>query len=298
MTVQGGEDHLAWIELQLPLGLPGSGRQRYAAAMHLYRRGLLSADILEAYRVCSPKDWEDPDLLLAARRIRPVEKVAVPADRAIARLIEEIDRYLSGFSGVGVAEVRGRIARWSGGGVRPKPGKGNPVVDANLGPALSALEQTHPALADAISVASPHLSWITYGEYPPDEIGAAFLSGHAFASLIGGGAPIHAAEFDLGLFIIAPDVLSRDHAHPAPELYAPLTGPHGWRFGPETPLVIKPAHVPVWNRPHAPHMTKVGPVPFLCIFGWTQDVDLPAYVLPARDWAGLESLKIGERDGS
>ena len=73
-----------------------------------------------------------------------------------------------------------------------------------------------------------------------------------------------------------------------------MTGPHGWRFGPGTPLIVKPAHEPVWNPPDAPHMTKIGPVPFLCIFGWTKDVMLPARVLPAADWAELEALRIGE----
>jgi hypothetical protein len=48
--------------------------------------------------------------------------------------------------------------------------------------------------------------------------------------------------------------------------------------------VIKPAHVPVWNPPNQPHMTKVGSVPFLCLFGWTRDVSEPAQVIPADDW--------------
>ena len=81
-------------------------------------------------------------------------------------------------------------------------------------------------------------------------------------------------------------------AHKAPELYAPLTGPHGWRFGPGLPLDIKAAHVPVWNAPQRPHLTKVGPVPFLCIFCWTRDVNDTAVVLPADDWAVLEALRI------
>jgi hypothetical protein len=111
-------------------------------------------------------------------------------------------------------------------------------------------------------------------------------------SLIGEGAAIPAEDFDLGLFLIAPHVLYRDHAHPAPELYAPLTGPHGWRFGPGTPLTVKAAHEPVWNLPDAPHLTKVGPVPFLCVFGWTKDTHLPARVIPATDWPELEAMRI------
>ncbi|MDZ7908534.1 MAG: dimethylsulfonioproprionate lyase family protein [Gemmobacter sp.] len=118
----------------------------------------------------------------------------------------------------------------------------------------------------------------------------AFADGHAFASLLGEAAPIPAQDFDLGLFLIAPHVLYRDHAHAAPELYAPLTGPHGWRFGPGRPLVLKPAHQPVWNPPQRPHLTKVGALPFLCLFAWTREVNSPARVIPADDWPALEAL--------
>ncbi len=164
------------------------------------------------------------------------------------------------------------------------------MVDAQLGHALAALAPTHLALAAAIAGASPALNWITYDSYPPDQIGAAFRNAHAFASLIGTQAPYFAADFDFGLFLVAPHVLYRDHCHAAPELYAPLTGPHGWRFGVDRPLVLKPAHDPVWNDPFRPHLTKVGPTPFLAFFGWTRDVNEPASVLPATDWPALEAL--------
>ncbi len=56
--------------------------------------------------------------------------------------------------------------------------------------------------------------------------------------------------------------------------------------------MIRPAHQPVWNDPMAPHLTKVGWVPFLSLFGWTRDVAEPAVVLPATDWAELDAWKI------
>ncbi len=61
---------------------------------------------------------------------------------------------------------------------------------------------------------------------------------------------------------------------------------------PDRPLVVKPAHRPVWNEPFRPHLTKVGPVPFLALFGWTRDVNDPARVLPATDWPSLEALRL------
>ena len=55
--------------LYTPLGLPGSGRQRYAAAMTLYQAGVISEAALEAYRICSPLDAQDPVSLLLERRL-------------------------------------------------------------------------------------------------------------------------------------------------------------------------------------------------------------------------------------
>jgi hypothetical protein len=51
--------------------------------------------------------------------------------------------------------------------------------------------------------------------------------------------------------------------------------------------------MPVWNDPHRPHMTKVGTIPFLALFGWTADVTEAAVVIPASDWAELEALRLG-----
>ena len=214
------------------------------------------------------------------------------ADAAIPALIDEADRYLSTLPGPGVAEVRAGIAAARGGAVTLAPAP-NAVVTAHLATALDQLVQTHPALAAAIAGAASHLKWLSYDEYPPDQIGEAFRTGHAYASIIGEDAAVPASDFDLGLFLIAPHVLYRDHCHKAPELYVPLTGPHGWRFGPGMPLIVKPAHHPVWNDPYAPHLTKVGAVPLLCLFGWTRDVAEVARVIPAPDWAELEALRLG-----
>lgn len=46
--------------LNTPVGAPGSGGVRYAAAMHFYQQGLISARLLEVYRQCSKFDHEDP----------------------------------------------------------------------------------------------------------------------------------------------------------------------------------------------------------------------------------------------
>lgn len=275
--------------LATPLAEPGSGRHRYGAAMTFYNAGQIGADVLEVYRICANLDAEDPAAIMAERGLPDVAAASEDPAQKIAALAEAADRYLGTLPGPGVAEVRAGLAAVRPFAPHPQPVSPNPVVDAHLQTALDLLENTHPALAAAIAEAAPHLPWVTYDAYPRALIGDAFATGHAFASIVGEASAIRARDYDLGLFLIAPRVLYRDHAHAAPELYVPLTGPHGWRFGPGLPIVTKPAHEPVWNDPHDPHATRVGDVPFLAIFGWTRDVNEPAYVIAADDWAELES---------
>lgn len=279
--------------LGIPLGGRGSGRARYAQAMALYFDGHLSAAQLEAYRTAAASDQAPPAGELAARGLPLPEGASPSAEVALRALVDESDRYLATLPGDGVAEVRAGIARWRQGPATPADAAPNAVRDAHLPAALAALAPGQPALAAAIAAAAPHLRWITYDLYDPALIGPHFAKGHAYASILGEDGVIPARDYDLGVFIIAPHVLYRDHHHPAPELYAPLTGPHGWRFGAGRPLVTKPAHTPVWNPSNRPHATKVGAVPFLCLFGWTRDVLLPAQVIPADDWPELEALRLG-----
>ena len=61
ITVRPGTADAAQIALlRLPVGEPGSGNARYAAAMYFYKRGEISADLLEVYRKCCKFDAEDP----------------------------------------------------------------------------------------------------------------------------------------------------------------------------------------------------------------------------------------------
>ncbi|MGB5871880.1 MAG: dimethylsulfonioproprionate lyase family protein [Albidovulum sp.] len=287
-------DDAALSQLLTPVGLPGSGRQRYAAAMHFNRKGQMSDAALEVFRILSPLDGEDPVGLLSSRGLCSEIPMKRPASAAaiIRALIDEADRYIAALTGPGIAEVRAGLAQWRSGAVTPGKGKTNTVVDAFLAPALAAVSQTHPALVVAIEAAMPYLNWVTYDDYVPDEIGADFCGGHAYAAIIGEDAPVIANDWELGLFLIKPHVLYRDHYHLAPELYAPLTGPHGWRFGPDRPLTLKQAHEPVWNPPNMPHLTKVGPAPFLCLFAWTRHVNAAPNIKQASDWEELEALRL------
>ena len=111
----------------------------------------------------------------------------------------------------------------------------------------------------------------------------------AFVGLIGDEGFIQAEDFQLGLFLIAPKTLYRDHFHPAPELYVPLTGPHEWRFGTGESWKEYNSHIPVWNEPMQVHATLVRDRPFLSLYAWTKDVEGISVVAPAPDWAEIEA---------
>ncbi|MGE0005317.1 MAG: dimethylsulfonioproprionate lyase family protein [Parvibaculaceae bacterium] len=217
----------------------------------------------------------------------PNASMRSPDAAALARLIAEIGLYLSRFGGPGVADVREGISRFGHGpmqaGWKPAP----PVcghLDAALG-CISGADSLRLAIADA----RPALRWTTYTAYPPEAIGRRFPVAHAFASLMGGEGILPADDFELGLFLIEPKTLYRDHRHRAPELYVPLTGPHEWRFGAHESWTEYEAHTPIWNESMRVHATLVRDVPFLALFGWTRDVTADAEVVPATDWAEIEA---------
>ena len=64
----------ALLLLHAPLGVPGSGRVRYGAAMALYAQGQISAEVLEVYRVASAHDGRDPAVILSEMGL-PVPKI-------------------------------------------------------------------------------------------------------------------------------------------------------------------------------------------------------------------------------
>jgi hypothetical protein len=213
------------------------------------------------------------------------------ASDRIQTLFDAFVAYTDTLTHPGQEAVAAGLHRPFGAPIVPTP-KPHPLIDAWLPTALAAVDDRARTLADAIADAAPVLSWITYDRYPEDEIGQ-FPTHHAYAKIVGSDSPFPAEDFDAGVFLMIPHTLYRDHKHAAHELYAPITGPHGWRFGTDAPFHTKPAHTPVWNPPYQPHMTKVGSVPFLCMFVWTKDVSEPATVIPATDWADLEALRLG-----
>jgi hypothetical protein len=209
-------------------------------------------------------------------------------ERAIRGLIAEIDLYLAGLDGEAenIADVRRKIAAFGQGPVIEGPSNPSPACGF-LDEALAASDAG--GVARAIGLARSCLNWISYDLYPRAEIGARFPDAHAHSTIVGPAGCIRAGDFELGLFLMAPRTFYRDHHHPAPELYVPFTGPHDWRFAPGATWIAKPAHMPVWNEPNIIHAMLVRDVPFLSLYAWTRDVNLPAKVDFVSDWAAVEA---------
>jgi hypothetical protein len=70
MGVQGdAEWREQWALVTTPLGEQWSGRTRYAAAMFFYKRGIMTPEALEVYRLCSRLDAEDPLSIIRQRGV-------------------------------------------------------------------------------------------------------------------------------------------------------------------------------------------------------------------------------------
>ncbi len=66
-TAHDHEEREQWRLVNSALGEPWSGRARYAAAMFFYKRGAITAEALEVYRLCSRLDAEDPLAIIRQR---------------------------------------------------------------------------------------------------------------------------------------------------------------------------------------------------------------------------------------
>jgi len=71
-----------WELVDAPLGEPWSGRARYAAAMFLYKRGEMPAEVLEVYRICSRLDRQDPLPIVRDRGVGKAWIATIEARRA------------------------------------------------------------------------------------------------------------------------------------------------------------------------------------------------------------------------
>ena len=97
----------------------------------------------------------------------------------------------------------------------------------------------------------------------------------------------HHPDFSLGIFMLGPRTLYRDHNHDAPELYVNLSEKSGWRFGTRD-WQDYPAGSLIWNASGAPHATRVYNLPFISVFVWLENVNSRCNLVHFDDWVEIE----------
>jgi hypothetical protein len=150
-----------------------------------------------------------------------------------------------------------------------------PVCRFWQGALESAPRGTARALADALGGLAPALSWAqnpNYRRRPPD---ASFLDDYGYAVIAGpvDGPPALAvdARLALGVLVLGPGTHYPLHAHPAVEVYVPLTpGGEWWRAA--GPWRTEPPGAAIYHAPNVPHATRAGAEPLLAIYLWSGDL--------------------------
>lgn len=123
---------------------------------------------------------------------------------------------------------------------------------------------------------------------PSADLGEGYKKCNVHTLLIGSDAcGYHHADFSLGIFMLGPRTLYRDHKHDAPELYLNLSEKTGWRFS-SGQWQDYPAGSLIWNAAGERHATRVYEQPFISVFAWLENVDSSCHVIPFDDWAEIE----------
>jgi hypothetical protein len=138
----------------------------------------------------------------------------------------------------------------------------------------SALAQVHPPalspLRDAIAGAAHLFRWRQNPNYTVTNMGADFMAGYAYVEFAGPkDALFHAPDIRVGLLLLGPRLHYPAHAHPAEEIYHPLTDGL-WRRGEEDWRAVS-AGTPIHHPSMLQHETKAGDSTLLALYSWRGD---------------------------
>lgn len=191
-------------------------------------------------------------------------------------LVEAIADGLGARGGEGVEEVLGRLAQQPRDEYHfrePQPRR-IPAV-RHFAQATAEVMAGEPNLAAALAAIEEHLQWRRSEAYSDAVLGQGFMDDYGWCQLIGPHGFFTSDDFLLGLLLLGPGRHYRDHYHPAPELYWPLTGPCDWKRG-AGGFVTRQAFEVIWHRPFIVHATKTLDRPLLAAWCWTSDTETPA----------------------
>ncbi len=186
-------------------------------------------------------------------------------------LVGAIARGLNRTSGEGVADVLERLAEQALGhkDFRLPETKTLPVL-RHLPQCLGETMLFDADLAAAIAAVEEGLRWRQSPAYSDAVLGQGFSENYGWAEIVGPHGFFRGDDFLLGLLMLGPHRHYRDHYHPAPELYWPLTGSTEWRKG-DGGFALKQAGAAIWHPSMILHATRTGEAPLLTVWSWTRD---------------------------
>lgn len=178
--------------------------------------------------------------------------------------------------GDGLADVLPRLAGQdlSETAFRALEPRGLPVL-AHLPQCLGEAMLLDPNLAAAIAAVEEALQWRQSAAYTDALLGEGFTANYGWAEIIGPHGFFPGDDFLLGLLMLGPHRHYRDHYHPAPELYWPLTSASLWSRDSGW-FAEWPQGGTIWHPPLTVHATRTGEIPLLAVWSWTRDTATPA----------------------
>lgn len=145
-----------------------------------------------------------------------------------------------------------------------------PVGDL-LPSALAEIPGPLAAIASALRATTPHFHWRQNPNYGAANMGTAFMAGYGYVEFAGPKeALFHAPAIRLGLLVLGPGLHYPPHAHPAEEVYHPLTAGGRWRRGGEPWRDVAPG-MAIHHPPMIEHETRAGSSTLLALYCWAGD---------------------------
>jgi Dimethlysulfonioproprionate lyase len=191
-------------------------------------------------------------------------------------LITAVARGLKARGGEGTPEVLRRLAEQQlERAVFGEPGPRRVKVCRRFAECAAMSLMVDTDLAAALASIEEHLHWRHSSGYSDRVLGEGFMDEYGWCEIIGSSGFFPGDDFRLGLLMLGPERHYKDHYHPAPELYWPLTGPSDWKQG-SGAFAAKQAGDVIWHPASVIHATWTHETPLLAVWCWTRDVNTPA----------------------
>jgi hypothetical protein len=136
------------------------------------------------------------------------------------------------------------------------------------------------ALGAAIAQAAHLFRWRQNPNYSASNMGAAFMAGYGYVEFAGPKeALFDASDIRVGLLLLGPHLHYPAHAHPAEEIYHPLTEGGLWRRGQEAWRAVPIGHA-IHHPPMIVHETRATESTLLALYCWRGNTVTEAQLTP------------------